>query len=305
MEIVFSSKNLGELIIKEVKKDIAKKIIVENHYSKKWNNNFGVINIGIFKKEYPNHCLGVACFGNPMNPKAYTKISDCIEQNQLLELNRMWIDDALGKNAESILISKSFNIIKKTLPHIKIIQSFADGRLGCGTIYKATNFKYYGCSKTVFLMDKITQETHHKMMFEKTSRPVAMGTLCHQYVCGAFDIIEVNTYRYLYCLDYKFYKNIKLKEEKYPEYQKGLTYIEKDFSLNNMTKAYLILQCMKEYDKSYDIILFLAKKYTKEEINKSITESINNIHIKNFISKTKHEKEFFTSEYDNCFKIIN
>ena len=56
----------------------------------------------------------------------------------------MWIDDTLGKNAESVLIAASLKLLRKADPNIVAVQSFADGRLGCGTIYKASNFRYYG-----------------------------------------------------------------------------------------------------------------------------------------------------------------
>lgn len=47
-----------------------------------------------------------------MNPGSYTNFG-LNDKNEILELNRMWIDDELGHNAESILISNSFKIIKK------------------------------------------------------------------------------------------------------------------------------------------------------------------------------------------------
>lgn len=50
MEIIKEC-SLGKLIIKEIDRDIAKKLVVENHYSKKWGSPFGLINIGIFKEE--------------------------------------------------------------------------------------------------------------------------------------------------------------------------------------------------------------------------------------------------------------
>lgn len=285
-EIHFCSKTMGNLIIKVVDKNIAKNIIIHNHYSKKWNNNFGVINVGIFK-EGNSRCLGVASFGNMMNAKCFSKISDSIKQNEILELNRMWIDDILGKNAESILISNAFRIIKKEMPHVKIIQSFADGRLGCGTIYKATNFKYYGFSKTIFFKHKSTGEHIHKMMFEKTSRPKTMGKLCKQFVNNEFEIYEVKTYRYLYCLNKRLYKTIKLKELSYPKYEKSIKQIDVDFSLNNMTKAMIILKYLGDDEGENNIYNYLLNRYSVEEIEQSLKTSMKNSYILDFINKCK------------------
>jgi hypothetical protein len=287
MEINFTSKTMGSLLIKVIDKKEAKKLITNHHYSKKWNSNFGIINIGIFKNNNIN-CLGVASFGNMMNAKSYSKISDEIVQNQILELNRMWIDDCLGKNAETILISKSFKIIKSLMPNVKIIQSFADGRLGCGTIYKAANFKYYGFSKTIFFKDKYTGEFIHKMMFEKTSRPITMSSLCLKYVHNSFDIFEVKTHRYIYCLDKKMYKTIKLKEQPYPDYEKYIKPIDKQFSLNNMIKAMIILEYLGNIDGKNDLMEFIKNRFDTSEINIAIENCFENVHIKNFIHRNNN-----------------
>lgn len=79
-------------------------MIIKNHYSHKWNNaGFGVYNFGLFRagNENENECLGVAVYGYMKNTKA--KIFYPPNPNAwLIELNRMWISDELGKNAESI-----------------------------------------------------------------------------------------------------------------------------------------------------------------------------------------------------------
>ncbi|MFR5377735.1 MAG: hypothetical protein ACLTHI_01365 [Bacteroides uniformis] len=55
---------LGNLIIKEVPKILAKELIIEHHYSHKWNDGgFGKFNYGIFRAEEPERCLGVAVYG--------------------------------------------------------------------------------------------------------------------------------------------------------------------------------------------------------------------------------------------------
>lgn len=119
----------GLLLFKEVDNDIAKTMILENHYSHSWNDiSFGYINIGLYRD---NILLGVAVFGGLQFDKSYINYSPDIKQNEILELNRMWISDEIGKNAETMLISASFKLIKKLKPHVKMINTFADGRLGC------------------------------------------------------------------------------------------------------------------------------------------------------------------------------
>lgn len=113
MEIRKNTKNLGEIIVKPVSKEIAKKIILKNHYSHKWVSNFGVYNYGIFRAEEPNKCLGVAAYGYVKNLNG--RMFEHPNPNAwMIELNRMWIDDCLGYNAETVLIGASLRMLKKS-----------------------------------------------------------------------------------------------------------------------------------------------------------------------------------------------
>lgn len=165
------TKNLGTLIIKPVDKQIAKDLIVKNHYSHKWNDgSFGKYNYGIFYEDNPDKCLGVAVYGYMKNPNA--KIFEHPNPKAwMCELNRMWIDDCLGHNAETLLIGASLKLLKNTDSSVVAVQSFADGRLGCGTIYKAANFKYYGYHYTRFLENDKTGEILHEQILTNTTSP--------------------------------------------------------------------------------------------------------------------------------------
>lgn len=210
------------LIFKEISYETAKQMVITNHYSHKWNTSFGKINVGVFEKGNDT-CLGVASYGNLMNPNSYKSISDSFESNSIIELNRLWVDDCLGGNTESILMKASFDIIRKLYPHIKAVQSFADGRLGCGTIYKAMNFNYYGFEESLFY-EHLDGTTYHKVPMENTMRPDGMIKLNTMYINGELKPFKVKTYRYIYPL----YKDvhIKLEQQEYPKYDIGLTYLE-------------------------------------------------------------------------------
>lgn len=221
MKTVIKSKNLGRLIIKPVSKTKAREMIIQNHYSHKWNNaGFGLYNFGIFRegKEDENDCLGVVSYGYMKNSKA--KIFTHPNPNAImLELNRMWISDELGKNAESILIAHSLKAIKRLSANVVAIQSFTDGRLGCGTIYKASNFKYFGKHQTIFLKNKRTGEiTHQQNLTNSTSRSIYIRENV-VFLLGDFEIFKVDTYRYIFPLCKKF--QFKTPPKPYPPYNKG------------------------------------------------------------------------------------
>ena len=218
------TKNLGNILIKPIEKDLAKELIIKNHYSRKWNApSFGKFNYGIFKEEKPDICLGVASYGYMKNCKA----NIFMHPNPpawMCELNRMWISDELGHNAETLLIGASLKLLKKADPNIVAVQSFADGRLGCGTIYKAANFKYYGYHYTKFLENIRTGEIVHEQIFTNSTSTAGYlrSNIC--YLVGDFKAWQVKTYRYIYplCKHFKF----KTSEKPYPAYDKGMEPVE-------------------------------------------------------------------------------
>lgn len=221
MEITKELKNLGKITIKQIDRATAKEMIIKNHYSHKMGSNHGVLNFGIYRD---GKLLGCAVYGNMMNAKAKIFTSD-VDGGHILELNRLWIDDELGKNAESYLIATSIKLIKKIDPTVVAIQSFADGRLGCGTIYKASNFKYYGYHYTLFYEVIETGEILHHLTIEKQT--------CSTYIKyneallgGKYRAFRVKTYRYVYPL-HKSFKMTKVKEQPYPTYEKGIEYFDK------------------------------------------------------------------------------
>ena len=198
---------------------MAKELIIKHHYSHKWNDpSFGKYNYGIFRLQDPDRCLGVAAYGYMKNPKA--RIFTHPNPNAwMCELNRMWIDDTLGHNAESILIAASIKLLRRQAKNCVAIQSFADGRLGCGTIYKASNFRYFGFHKTRFLRNKRTGEVTHHQIFDNATAPSCFLRANIGFLLGDYEVMTVKTYRYIYPLDKHF--QFRMKEKPYPAYEKG------------------------------------------------------------------------------------
>ena len=219
-EIYKETSSLGRLLITPVDKATAKEMIVKNHYSHKWNDGgFGVYNFGIFRADEPDRCLGVAVYGYMKNPKARI-FTHPNPKAWMCELNRMWIDDELGHNAESILIAASIKLLRRLDPNLVAVQSFADGRLGCGTIYKAANFQYYGFHLTKFLRNRRSGEMVHEQIFTNSTSPSGFLRANVGMLIGDFEVFHVKTYRYIYALDKRF-RCVK-PQQPYPAYDKGM-----------------------------------------------------------------------------------
>lgn len=275
MEVIKRTKSLGTLIIKPVEKTLAKSMIIENHYSHKWNNSFGIINFGIFR-ENSDKCLGIAAFGRMMNLNSFKSISDDLEKDDIFELNRLWIDDCLGHNAESLFIGACFKILRSEYPHIKAIQSFADGRIGCGTIYKATNFKYFGVHKTLFFENAVTGEiTHYAIMTNSNS--IGIVRMNRQWCEGILKPFMVNTYRYIYPLQ-KI--SFKLKEKPYPEYSIGKEYLtDYNYNVRCIYRA-LCLAYILGFFHDFEVLEnWILNNQTHEEIQSYIELALENKYI--------------------------
>jgi hypothetical protein len=62
-----------------------------------------------------------------------------------LELSRLYLHDEAPKNSESRFVGFGLRYVRKTMPNVRFIVSYADPSVGhSGVIYQATNFKRDG-----------------------------------------------------------------------------------------------------------------------------------------------------------------
>lgn len=88
--------------------------------------------------------IGVIIYGRICSPGVVKSIVDEEFRSSLLELNRLCLKYN-RKNEASYFISKTLKLIPKD----SIVLSYADTNENhLGTIYQATNFKYYGTTPT-------------------------------------------------------------------------------------------------------------------------------------------------------------
>jgi hypothetical protein len=127
--------------VMEMDRDDANRIIVNNHYSGKFYSA-SYIHLGL----YADACLrGVLQFGYAMNPQSMASVVEGTKIDEYLELNRMWVDDAMPRNSESKALSYAVKFIRRKYPRVAWIQSFADERCGrLGVVYQASSFLYCG-----------------------------------------------------------------------------------------------------------------------------------------------------------------
>jgi hypothetical protein len=123
--------------VKEVTRFDCKPYILGIHYAKRWPSI--TYAYGLFRD---GELCGVVTYGTPPSAPLRTGIAGEEYAENVVELNRLCLRDNLSCEA-SRLVGSSLRM----LPKPRIVVSFADTSQGHeGTVYKATNFGYYGLS---------------------------------------------------------------------------------------------------------------------------------------------------------------
>ena len=120
---------------------LARAIVATKHYSHRFVNN-STLHLGVFSGR---DIVGVMQFGYALHPNSGRRVVEGTENNQYLELNRMWIHDKMKRNTESRTLRYAIKLIKIIRRQVQWVQSFADERCGgLGVTYQAANFQYLG-----------------------------------------------------------------------------------------------------------------------------------------------------------------
>jgi hypothetical protein len=130
------------------------------HYAKSVPvNTFGY---SVFNDK--NEWCGVVLFGLGANNNAAKQYN--LKQGQVIELVRMALNGKHHKTSR--VLSISIKLIKKDLPLIRLIISYADGNQNhLGTIYQATNWYYTGDSQTTKTPAINGKRIHAKSIYSK------------------------------------------------------------------------------------------------------------------------------------------
>lgn len=143
--MVLLEKLKNEIEIVPVAKEEIHSLVLK-HYLKTWPVSITQI-YGIYHKGSDRKPIGMAIYGYPQKP-GVTSLRLDIPTKEVLELKRLFIEDIPTlPHIESYVLSKTLKMVKKEMPEIKVVITYADNREGhLGTIYQATNAIYIGKS---------------------------------------------------------------------------------------------------------------------------------------------------------------
>lgn len=140
-----------DFVVGRITKKQASSILLKYHYLKDISNGFkSGFNYGLFRKSDAELC-GVIIFTGLPVPELVTGMLglDRTDQEGLFELSRLCIlpeIQASEHNIASWFVAKTIKLFR-TNTNVRLILSYADADFHQGTVYKASNFVYYGLSE--------------------------------------------------------------------------------------------------------------------------------------------------------------
>lgn len=281
-----------DIDVRHISSEDAKAIVLPNHYSGTWNGKFGQINFGIFDGD---ELCGAAVFGHLQNPSSSSSLAD-LPSGSIIELNRLWIDDRFGRNTETAMLAKCWSYMRQHT-RIELVQSFADGRLGVGTIYKAANFGYYGAERTRFYRRRSTGEVFHSVLTNNTAKLPAMVRTNEWWVDGDLETFLVNSYRYLYPLTRRARRAIKLWPEPYPPYSKGeIPTPDYRVPLAQVARCYAYCEARGDNARAQKFLDYLASEAAPEELERLIEQAEDNAWVAQVRAEATAQPSLFETE---------
>jgi hypothetical protein len=124
----------GDIWFLETEKKVADLLLVQHHYSHKVTKN-SLLSFSVCGGK------GAIQLGVGIRPKSKGKLAHlCLTREVWCEFDRMWLSDDLPKFSESRIIGLLLFYLKRRLPALRLIITYADESAGnTGVIYQATN----------------------------------------------------------------------------------------------------------------------------------------------------------------------
>lgn len=162
-----------------------------------------IVNLGVFRKT-DNKMVGVLQWGCSFQEgvRLDRYVKEPVSKDEYLELNRFSMADSEGKNSESQAISLGIKWIRKNMPQIKLLVSYAGRKEGnYGYIYQATNWEYLGyfISEGFWFVDG--EERHLATLWNRYSKHGNQDLGFVDGLCGMYsDVRKTWTKQFIYIM---------------------------------------------------------------------------------------------------------
>jgi len=191
--------NVDKISIKIIDRDTAKQIVIKKHYMKTFPAGAALF-YGIFHGGLKT-VRGVAVFGKSSSTNSKCKIFG-IKENEILEMQRLWVSDLLGHNAESKILSLIMKNIKQNAPQIKVIWTYAGGcKDDCGIVYQSSGFMFLGseeCNDFYLTKSGEYKNIISALRFSKAPKHLKKKEDIAAYLYGEGELLKTHRHYYFY-----------------------------------------------------------------------------------------------------------
>jgi hypothetical protein len=164
---------------------------------------------------------GVCILGKSSGTDKKTKTFPGTKPENIIEMQRLWISDTLGHNAESKTLSLIVAMIKKHYKQIHVIVTYAGGcKNDCGIVYQSSGFMYLGFEKCkdFFLTDKGEYKNIiNVLMFGKAPKHLKTNQEKAEHVYGKGKLLDTRRYFYFYPIHKGLRRRMDSKTLPYPK----------------------------------------------------------------------------------------
>lgn len=206
------TKDIKSLIVKPISLQDAKRVVIAKHYMKTFPMG-SALHFGIFDSE-TMRIAGVAVFGysSSTDAKVLGLVKE-LKKNEYIEMQRLWISDDFGHNAESYVLGLIMSELKAKT-EIKVVFTHAGGcKHDCGIVYQASSWIYFGkepCNDFYLTAKGEYKNIVAAMRFGRVSSKGKTPDDIGRELFGEGSIVKSFRYRYIYPI----HKGIRRRLEK-------------------------------------------------------------------------------------------
>lgn len=213
--------DVNKISIIAIDRSLAKKVCQERHYMKTFpagaNLFFGIKHEGI------SALLGVAVFGkSSTTDKKLNLFPGNLKSENIIEMQRLWLSDLLGKNAESKTLSLIISKIKINYHQIKILWTYAGGcKNDCGIVYQSSGFMYLKsepCDDFYLTRGGEYKNIISALKFGKAPKALKSKEDIAKYLYGPGEFIKSFRHYYFYPLDKGIRRKMQNKVLPFPKF---------------------------------------------------------------------------------------
>lgn len=218
------SYDVQKIKIINIDRQSAKDCVLNNHYMKTFPAGakvyFGILHEGM------EGLKGVAVFGSSSSTaKKAALFPENVTQENIIEMQRLWVSDDLGKNAESKILSLIVDKFKKTTKQIKVIWTYAGGcKNDCGIVYQSSGFMFLGSEDCHDFY--LTDAGEYKniisaLRFGKAPKHMKDRGEIAMHLYGPGKFIKAQRHYYFYPIDKSVRRKMESKTKPFPKYSEN------------------------------------------------------------------------------------